>query len=313
MRQPTFRQLLLKHVAPPLKTFGFQYDESLKVGSARYGFKKHLVDDIEASILFQRTQYSDSDTPYGYGFTVELSRHRVDPSGQRHYRQYDGGFSMRLPRLIVDAYGLRLYSEPDYWWHASTSHEFKTALDDVISKLERYGIACLESQQFRYWISGGNQDEWNALQNMLDKIVLPSLSAVGYESEDDPIQFGNTERVRPQRHFKKPMQDDSYAFISFHPFADFHTPKENATGLQKRWLGVMIARKHSYDLNAETTSPDSVSFQGWLGPTSFSRSDVREMISETALWKYLAAALPLQLSVVVEKIKRDAIPILEEG
>lgn len=306
MRQPTFRQIIMKSAAPILKDWEYLYDDSLADRAITYGFRKHLENGIDTTIQFQRHQYNE--VPYGYGFTVNMERHRVDASGRKRFVHTEGDFSTRLGSLIVNAYGLRLYPYWDHWWEAASPEQLKTELTDVMRRLERYGIPALEDLDYRDTFPSGMPGEWNSFQDTVDEIVSADLSELGYKSEDDPDP-GPLPPLRPRRQFIKHQGRGLYNLIGFQPLKCLHKPTVNADGEQLRWFAVSIARKRSDDPNAELDPADNDTFMGWLD--SSARHSIKAIISDSGIWEYEMSSLSSRLSTALEELNHYGIPMLE--
>jgi hypothetical protein len=198
-----FAEALLKFAAPRLKAAGYEYRDALQDRSALYGFCKNLKGDIQALIFFQRHQYNES--PVGYEFTVNLVRCQTKDLTHWERGRYEGFLNNRLPWVLWFIYELRIYPSSDHWWTCANESQVRDELVDAVDKIEWYGIPWLEDLNSRV------PDIPDALiaqfREMLLKIVVPSLSELGYQE----IQCKGKSRFC----FGKQVLGDLCTFVAF--------------------------------------------------------------------------------------------------
>jgi hypothetical protein len=290
-----FRQALLKFAAPRLRVLGYEYSDALRDRSVVYGFHKRIGNDIQTIILFQRHQYEEHAS--GYDFTVELIRCKTDTIEQWHQGWYEGALRVRLGSVLLFVYGLQI-PHYDYWWNPANTEQLGETFQDVLDKLERYGIPWLEDPE--------SQDPWklsatqrSEFREALSQFVTPELEFLGYEMIEETI--GSL-----QSYYMKKLWENLNAFVIFQP------GKQRPDSLRLAF-DVLLCRKGSKN----PLDPAWMSHEDWLdirlGELLWEVYDLRIYSSEFVQWEYIRQEeLGARLKDALDKVKRYAVPWLED-
>jgi hypothetical protein len=180
-----FRQALFKFAKPRLQTRGFEYDDDLRDRNITYGFRKHLGANIQAIVLFQRSQ--SQERAKGFAFTVNLVRSKTNDIKQWEHGTYEGYLQERLGVLLRTVYGIHSYLEVDHWWIPSTPEKYAAEISDVLDKLEEYGIPWLENPHskpiFALAPEESNQRK-DGIRSALQEVISGELGAYGYRLQE---------------------------------------------------------------------------------------------------------------------------------
>lgn len=286
-----FAEALLKFAAPRLRAAGYEYQDALRDRSVLYGFCRNLKGDIQALIFFQKHQYNES--PVGYEFTVNLVRCQTKDLTHWERGRYEGFLNNRLPWVLWFIYELRIYPSSDHWWTCANEGQVRDELVDAVDKMVWYGIPWLEDLNSRV------PDIPDALiaqfREMLLKIVVPSLSELGYQE----IQCKGKSRFC----FGKQVLGDFCTFVAFEL-------RGSPPRFANLTFDVLLLRRWSsqpwYSL-----SPDT--WFGSLGLLLWKQYGLRKTPFRYFDWDYSSKEeLERQLEDALSKIELVAIPWLED-
>jgi hypothetical protein len=197
-----FEAALLTLVAPRLQRLGYRYDARLRREAELFGFCRPLDNGEQAVIQFQRQGDSTADR-----FTVNLIRSRASEVQPRPYGSEAGASAARLSYVLWFVYGLRDYPAPDFWWTASDPARRGVVLLDAAEKIERYGVAWVESPAApKPWeMPAQRADEF---ARAVQTVMAPEMERLGYHLERQLLP-GNL----PYNFFSKAMPDGTFALI----------------------------------------------------------------------------------------------------
>jgi hypothetical protein len=290
-----FRQALMKFAAPRLRELGYEYSDVLKDRNIIYGFHKRIGNHIQTIILFQRHQHREHAS--GYGFTVDLVRCKTDTIEQWHQGWYEGALRVRLGSVLQFVYSLDI-PHYDYWWNPINDDQLRRTFQDVLDKLERYGIPWLEDLESR--------DPWklsvvqqHTFSEALSQLVAPDLELLGYEVIKETMG-------ESPPYFMKKLWGTLYASVIFQ--LGKQSPDSSTLAFE-----VLLFRKGSKN----PFDPAWMSREDWLdmrlGELLWEVYNLRIYPSEFIQWEYShKAELEAQLRDALDKVKRYAIPWLED-
>ena len=193
-----FTAALQQLIGPRLSALGFKSDPRLSQADELFAVSKTLSADRQAVIQFQR-----SHNAAVYHFTINL----ISARSVEHQPGYEIEHGARLSYVLWFVHQRREYPVSDYWWVASDEAQLRSALDDALNSLERYGLAWLAAPEPpKPWEMPAHRlTEFAAA---VQQVLAPPLAQRGYQLEQWTLADGAAYSF-----FFKELTDGSYALL----------------------------------------------------------------------------------------------------
>ena len=204
-----FERVLKRVAAPRLKALGYEFDDNLKDSDVLLGFRRHLGDDVQAIVRFQR--HARGGRALSDDFSVDLIRAQSEVIHPHVYGGYAGALGAQLSQVLWYVADMQAYGQPDHWWTPRSGRALARNIAEVVDYLEQVGLPWLEDPEAQKpWEMPSH--EGREFQMALRSIVAPRLEQLGYRPESHPLAGDHA-----HCYFVKRLRKDWHAIVEFQP------------------------------------------------------------------------------------------------